>query len=207
MSRKIPPDGFGRSHLQIETLKPAPDQVWRRVYLASHPDPLGFGFGPSRFSDPRTTLPEADRFGVLYFGKALKVCFLEAVLRDKKNGRIGDLPISYSELTGRVCADIELREPLSLVDLRGDNLVKMGVPTDAVRASSHTWGRRWSLAFWSHSQSPDGLIYSSRLNEETNIALYNRAIKKVAARTIRPLLDWGDELAMIIQEFKLSIQR
>jgi RES domain len=191
----------------VETLKPAPDRVWRRVYGASHPGPLGFGCDSSRFSDPRTTLIEADRFGVLYLGASLKVCFLEAILRDKKNGRLGDLPISYSELTGRVCADIELREPLSLVDLRGDNLVKMGVPTDAVRSSSHKWGARWSLAFWSHSESPDGLIYSSRLNEETNIALYDRAIRKVAVRTIRPLLDCGDDLAAIIREFKLSIKR
>jgi hypothetical protein len=45
---------------------------------------------------------------------------------------------------------------LNLVDLRGDNLLKMGVPADAVRASSHKLGQRWSLAFWSHSKSPDG---------------------------------------------------
>ena len=118
---------------------------------------------------------------MLYFGESLKVCFLEGILRDKRNGRLGDLLIAYSELTERVCAEIELREPLKLVDLRGDNLIKMGVPTDAVRASSHKLGRLWSLAFWSHGESPDGLIYPSRLNEETNIALYNRATKKVAA--------------------------
>jgi hypothetical protein len=81
------------------------------------------------------------------------------------------------------------------------------VPHSRRRTDSEysTLGKLLKSVSW--NQSPDGLIYSSRLNEETNIALYNRAIKKVAARTIRPLLDWGDELAMIIQEFKLSIQR
>jgi hypothetical protein len=96
---------------------------------------------------------------------------------------------------------------LKLVDLRGDNLVKMGVPTDAVRASSHRLGQRWSFAFWSHTESPDGLVYPSRLNEETNIALYSRAIKKIVAMKIRPLLDCSDEMAMIIREFRLSIKR
>lgn len=140
-------------------------------------------------------------------GESLEVCFLEAILRDKKNGQLGDLPVAYSELTERVSADIELREPLALVDLRGNNLIKMGVPTDAVRASSHKLGQRWSLAFWSHDESPDGLIYPSRLNEETNIALYHRAIKKLVATRIRPLLECGGELATIIRGFKLSIKR
>jgi hypothetical protein len=181
--------------------------VWRRLYWATHPDPLGFGYGASRFSDPRITLAEKDRFGVLYFGASLKVCFLEAILRDKRNGRIGDLLIGYSELENRVCADIELRDPLSLVDLRGDGLIRMGVPTDAVRASSHNLGQLWSLAFWSHSTSLDGLIYPSRLNGETNIALYDRAKSKVVCTRQQPLLDTGNELAAIIRKFKLSIKR
>jgi hypothetical protein len=31
-----------------------------------------------------------------------------------------------------MCAEIVTARPLNLVDLRGDNLVKIGVPTDAV---------------------------------------------------------------------------
>jgi hypothetical protein len=45
----------------------------------------------------------------------------------------------------------------------------MGVPTDAVRASSHCLGQQWSLAFRLHKQHPDGILYPSLLNEEINL--------------------------------------
>jgi len=125
-----------------------------------------------------------------------------------ENGRLGDLPIANSELTQRFCAVIEVREPLTLVDLRNGGPVVMGVPTDAVRASSHRWGQKWSHAFWSHRDSPDGLIYPSRLNGETNVALYNRALHKIAAPAGgRPLLDWALEMADIIEKYQLSLVR
>ena len=54
-----------------------------RIYPDRYPDPLGYGMGPSRFSDPRRR-PDHGRFGVLYLGASLKVCFVEAVLRDRQ---------------------------------------------------------------------------------------------------------------------------
>jgi RES domain-containing protein len=140
---------------------------------------LGFGFSPSRLSDPRLNLAEPDRFGVIYFGSSLKVCFLERVLRDRRNGRLGDVPIPYTELEQLTCAEITTVRPLNLVDLRGDCPVKMGVPTDAVRALSHRLGQQWSLAFWLHKEHPDGILYPSRLNEEINLALYDVALPKM----------------------------
>jgi hypothetical protein len=107
------------------------------LYSSRYLDPLGFGLSPSRFSDPRVGLPEKDRFGVIYFGSSLTVCFLERVLRDRRNGQLGDVPIPYPELEQLMCAEITIVRPVKLVDLCGDNPVKMGVPTDAVRASSH----------------------------------------------------------------------
>jgi len=43
----------------------------------------------------------ASRFGVLYHGDTLKVCFLEAVLRDQRDDVIGDLPIAKDEIDRR----------------------------------------------------------------------------------------------------------
>ena len=39
----------------------------------------------------------------------------------------------------------------------------------------------WSLAFINHPATPDGIIYSSRLNHDTNLAVYDRAIVKLRA--------------------------
>jgi hypothetical protein len=102
-------------------------QIFGRIYFGRHPDPLGYVKTPSRFSDPRRRIPE-HRFGVLYLGASVKVCFLEAVLRDKRNGAIRDHPMGEVELRARRYAEIEVVEPLRLVDLRGDGPVRMGNP-------------------------------------------------------------------------------
>jgi hypothetical protein len=203
VARRTPPKGFESSKLELASIKSG--TRFYRLYSSRYPDPLGFGFAPSRFSDPRVALPEKDRFGIIYFGSSLKVCFLERILRDLRNGRLGDVPIPYAELEQLMCAEITTGRPLNLVDLRGDNPVKMGVPTDAIRASSHRLGQKWSLAFWLHKQRPHGILYPSRLNEEINLALYDVALPTVSVSGSRPFLEYRAEVAALIRPFKLAI--
>ena len=94
------------------------------------------GKTPSRFSDPRRRISE-NRFGVLYLGATLKVCFLEAVLRDKRNGQVDEYSLDEAEIHARVNATTAPLRALRLVDVRGDGPVRMGIPTDVVRASPH----------------------------------------------------------------------
>ncbi|MGB8842760.1 MAG: RES family NAD+ phosphorylase [Aliidongia sp.] len=201
--RRKPRKGFESSELDLTEI--APGQIWRRLYRSIYPNPLGYGLAPSRFSDPRLDRPEVARFGVLYLGSSLKVCFLETMLRDRRNGALGDVPIPFTELQRWNCADIAVVSPLKLVDLRKDGAVRMGIPTDAVRASAHRLGQDWALAFWSHTETPDGIIYPSRLNEETNIALFDRAIFKVRVEAVRPLLDSRAEMADLFRTYRLAI--
>ncbi|MER9281904.1 RES family NAD+ phosphorylase [Mesorhizobium sp. M0522] len=116
------------------------------------------------------------------------MCFLETVLRDRREGILDDLPIEEVELTRRRYAEIATTTDLRLVDLRGDNAVRMGVPTDVVRAQRQNLARRWSVAFHEHPSEPDGIIYPSRLNEATNLAIYDRAVPKLQARRVVTLL-------------------
>lgn len=203
MTRRKAPKGFSSSKIELALISAG--ALWFRLYSSIYKDPLGFGFSPSRFSDPRIDLPEADRFGVIYLGTSLKVCFLEKVLRDRRNGRLGDIPIPYAELEQLICAELRTVVPLKLIDLRDDRLLQMGIPTDAVRASSHALGQNWSLAFSSHQEQPDGIIYPSRLNQETNLALYDRALAKIELSTVRPFLDYRADVAALIREFRLAI--
>ena len=158
-----------------------------RIYLGRYPNPLGYGKSPSRFSDPRRRVP-ANRFGVLYLGESLKVCFLEAVLRDQRDGVIGTFAIGEDELDSRRYAEIEVTARLQLVDLREDRAVRMGIPSDVHRASSHRLGRAWSAAFYDHPSAPDGIIYPSRLNGQTNLAIYDRAISHLTVARVWQLL-------------------
>lgn len=198
-----PPKGFDSRPLVLSDV--ATGGVWRRLYQSRFPDPLGYSFDPSRFSDPEVSLFPPARFGVVYLGSNVKVCFLEAILRDRGVGRTQAFPIEWAEIEAWTCAELRIDEALRLVDLRGDGLVRMGIPTDVARASSQELGRLWSRAFWSHDAKPDGIIYDSRLNGETNIAVYDRALAKLSAITTPQLVECRAELANIIIDFDLAI--
>ena len=86
MPHQRPPRGFKTRPLVTSQI--ASGDVWWRLYRRSHTDPLGFSYGPSRFSDPRTDLIPPKRYGVVYFGSTVKVCFAEAILRDRGVGRL-----------------------------------------------------------------------------------------------------------------------
>lgn len=196
-----PPAGFENSPLDIETV-PA-GRRFGRIYASAFPDPLGYGKAQSRFSDPRRR-KAARRFGVLYLGETLKVCFLEAVLRDRRDGLIGDLPIGEKEIYARRFAEIETIADLGLVDLRDDHAIRMGVPTDVAKSSRQSLARAWSLAFHEHPSVPDGIIYPSRLNGHTNLAIFDRAISKLAAVRVVPLIG-APRLATVINDLRVSL--
>ena len=196
-----PPPAFARARLVVHTV--AVGERFGRIFLDRYPDPLGYGKTPSRFSDPRNRI-ERNRFGVLYLGETLKVCVLEAVLRDQRDGRVGDLPIAEQELHIRRYADIEAVVPLQLVDLRGDGAVVMGIPSDVHRARHQTLARAWSVAIHDHPSAPDGIIYPSRLNGHTNLAIYDRAMAKLKPIRIRRLIA-APGLAAVLNDFSVSI--
>jgi RES domain len=196
-----PTAAFAGVPLDLATI--GPGERFGRIYLSRYPDPLGFGKSKSRFSDPSRRI-EKNRFGVLYIGTTLKVCFLEAILRDERNGAVGDYPIAEAELQVRHYAEIEVTSPLSLIDLRSDGPVRMGIPTDVVRASSQTLSRAWSSAIYNHPEAPDGITYPSRLNGEMNLAIYDRGIGKLRATTVAPLLGTAG-LAKVLDDFRIAL--
>jgi RES domain len=163
----------------LELAAIGPGQRFGRIYHERYPEPLGFGKTKSRFSDPRHRL-EGERFGVLYLGSTLKGCFVEAILRDRRNGAVGDYPIEEAELLQRRYGEIVVTASLSVIDLRGDGRIRMGIPSDVVASTRQALARAWSVAFYDHPAAPDGIIYSSRLNEQTNLAVYDRAIAKLS---------------------------
>jgi hypothetical protein len=196
-----PTAAFAGVALDLVTIDPG--ERFGRIYLSHYANPLGFGKTKSRFSDPSRRI-EKNRFGVLYVGSTLKVCFLEAILRDERNGAVGDYPIDEAELRVRHYAEIEVTAPLTLVDLRGDGPIRMGIPTDVVRASSQTLSRAWSAAIHAHPKAPDGIIYPSRLNGETNLAIYDRGIGKLRATTVAQLLSAAG-LARVLDDFRVAL--
>lgn len=201
MANTMPPAGFETASLHLHLV--AAGSLFGRIYLARYPDPLGFGKTPSRFSDPRRRKP-AGRFGVLYMGDTVKVCFLEAVLRDQRDGLIGDLPIAESELHDRQYAQIEVTSQLTMVDLRDDGPIKMGVPTDVAKSSKQSLAREWAVAFHEHQDHVDGIIYPSRLNGHTNLAVFDRSVGKLKAVGATKLIR-APGLASVLDDLNVAI--
>jgi hypothetical protein len=126
-------------------------------------------------------------------------------VRDRRNAALGEIFVSRVELETWAVAEIVVAEPLDLVNLTGNATIRIGVPTDVVRANSHSLGRRWSVAFWQHGLVPDGIHYRSRLTEEFNLGVYDRAVGKLRVTTTRRLLDHQAELTQIIRQYRLAV--
>ncbi len=63
------------------------------------------------------------------------------MLRDQRDGQVHDLPIEESELAARSYATIEVATALSLLDLRHDGPLRMGIPSDVVRGAKQSLAR------------------------------------------------------------------
>jgi RES domain len=126
------------------------------------------------------------------------------VLRDQRNGVVGNYPIAESELHERHFAEIDVKTPLDLIDLRGNGPIRMGVPSDVAHRQDQSLARDWSLAFYQHPTAPDGIIYPSRLNGETNLAIYGRAVKKLAVSGITLLIN-APGLPPVLNNLKVAL--
>lgn len=181
-SNLLPPGDFSEKPLQLVD---APQgNGWYRVYQDCFPDPLGSGPGRNRFSGPK-----GDEYNLVYIGENLEVAFVETILRDKADGRSDEVILSEREITSRKVATITPDEPLRLVDLTGTGGVRLGVPSDVVGARDQRLAQKWSEAFYSHPDKPDGILYPSRIIENRCIALYDRAVCKVSTKSICDLVD------------------
>lgn len=200
MASLLPPNDFARMVLNPVSIQLA---SFARLFRAKHPDPLGFGKAKSRFADPRP-LPPTERFGVLYLGQSPEVSFVEAVLRDSAVGTVGPFPLARSELEGWNLAEISSTQNLLLVDLRGAGMMRLRMPSDALRGSDHGSGMQWSLALYQHPERPDGILYHSRLNEMPCVAVYDRAIAKLHCNKILRIMDYSRQ-GEIFAEYRIKL--
>ena len=196
MAGGLPDADFASRPLALTTV-PA-GSVWRRIYETRYRDPLGYGLGLNRFSDPT-----GKAFGLVYLGASARVAFVETVLRDRADGRGADCIVEEAEILKRSMATLTPASELRLVDLTGVGGVRLGVPSDVVGARNQTLAQQWSAAFYAHPDQPDGILYPSRLIEDRCIALYDRAVPKLTATTSPRLIDCGAELAVILDELVL----
>ncbi|MFZ4875194.1 RES family NAD+ phosphorylase [Janthinobacterium sp. Mn2066] len=137
-----------------------------------------------RFDDPNP-LP-SDRFGTCYLGTSLAVALAETLLHDRqpiRNCFVVELAVLQA------CFVIQFAGlPLTLADLTGPALRRLGGHAELSGTSSYTKSKTWSTAIHAHADKVDGLLYMSRhKNDEKALVLFDRAAPKIAMASVTPL--------------------
>lgn len=194
---------FSRQHIVVTQIEGIP---LYRFFRSRFVDPLGFGYAPSRFSDPRIDRPTSTRFGVVHLATTFEIAFIETILRDRGDGRIGPLAVPEAELMDWRCARIDVPVAMSLADLvSGPARLKMGIPSDVTGARDQTASQIWSLAIHGHPAEVGGIAWASRLHGGTCYAVYDRALAKLRANAIRPLTGFPRELAALLRRYRIAL--
>ena len=81
---------------------------------------------------------------------SLQVCFVETIIRDSRDGLVGDIEIEEAEIGDRLYTPTHAIAPLRLINLTGNGPVRMGIPSDVVRGRTQSLARTWSLAIHAH---------------------------------------------------------
>lgn len=173
-----------------------------RIVPRRHADsPLGTGAADSRF------VSYGAGYTVLYAAPEFETAFVETVVRDRLVGRSAR-EIALKEVTERVWVRLSGRagQVMTLLDLREDGCLRIGAPTDVVRARSHAAGRAFGKAIHEEHRDIDGLVYDSRLTGKDAYAVFDRGIGKLRTAGSGPLEDHS-ALPTLLDHHAISLVR
>lgn len=124
--------------------------------------------GGNRFDDP-------DRgYGTCYFGRSLALAIAETLLHDAVAVR-GRFLVHPDSIASRFALGFDGRL-LTLADLTGASLKRLGGNAALSGNASYRLPQRWSQAIHRHPDEVDGFLYMSRhLNTEQAVVLFDRA--------------------------------
>lgn len=172
---------------------PAP---WFRIYRLGR-EALYFDWSDeNRFNAP------AGEFGILYAALSERCAFIETLGQAARNKLI-----TLDQVSARGLARIRSRRPLNLVNLTGNNLVKLGADS-RLCSGSHDVARRWSKALHDHPSSPDGLYYRARHDDdEYAVAFFDRVQGLLKSEELGCLGDreWEPLLATWLDHYGLGL--
>lgn len=153
----------------------------RLIHQRHRLSPLGAIPSSSRFSDPD------GRFAVLYAAASVRCSLWETVVRDRLARRERRV-LPRSDIQDRIVVWLRSIGPLALVDLRGDGPVRIGAPTAVTHDANHAAGRALASATYEALPDADGFLYSSRFTRDHCVAVFDRAIGKLAVMDTAPLI-------------------
>ena len=159
-------DGTLLQKLAVRVLVENYVRIVPRRYSA---DPLGMGFGQTRFASP------SDDFKLLYLAQDPLTAVAETIIRDRFEGK-DERILFQEEFDDRSIVAVRALRALFLLDLRYEGASLLGLSTDAVRAKAQAAGRRFSQALYERTDF-DGIVYMSRITNKQCVAVYDRAVE------------------------------
>ena len=137
------------------------------------------------------------RFGVLYLAQDLATAFCESVIHADTLFRDGSFEVSNAELARRVPIHFRRADGgdfLSLADLTGAALKRMGLNNDISATVDYSLTQRWAQAIHTLDAGIDGIRYISRQsNRAFCVAAFDRCAlvpvsgKRMSARQLSAL--------------------
>jgi hypothetical protein len=168
---------------------------WYRLNNVEYPSSLYF----DRSGDGRFDGPEQG-YGILYLGEDLHACFAECFARYRIKA------VTKSALRSRDLFKIKTKRSLTLVDLTGRGLVRIGA--DAVLTTGdYDKSRKWAKRIWESSKKFDGIRYRSRVdNDRYCYGLFDRTKAYLEEENLGNLIDrHADKLAEIRRDYNYKI--
>ncbi|MCY3858791.1 MAG: RES family NAD+ phosphorylase [Gammaproteobacteria bacterium] len=162
----------------------------RILHAQYEDDSLGLSSGPSRFGPITSTsgIVKAPAFRVLYMAADLATAAYETLIRDRYDLE-PSRTLSPWDYRTRIAVNISTSfgETVTLVDLTDGNAIRHGVPSDVTSYSNHTDGQHFATFVHANISVVDGLLYRSRFTNKRNVAIFDRAIGRLAFGERLPL--------------------
>lgn len=138
---------------------------------------------PFRFCDGRS-------YAMPYAAPDFETAFMETVGRDRFV-QAGRRLIALDEVLVGRCVEYapDPIEPLRLDDLRDEGCLRLGAPTDAAHARTHSAGRALSRALHGAHDYVEGFWYRSRLTGDECFATFDRAAVRLTVTTTQDLFE------------------
>ena len=169
------PPAKGIDQLVLSTRTVRTDALFR-VSRHDSGEPFFGKSGANRFDDP--TKQKSRRFGTCYCGFDLETAIAESVLHDEIPVG-GIFRLSASDFAARFLVRFEHRKVLTVADLTGISLKRLGGTGAISTILPYDLPQAWSKAVYRHPQDVDGILYISRhLNDRLAVVVFSRAATK-----------------------------
>ena len=145
----LPTKNFDRVQLPISKID---NQTYYRLNPVNYTSAIYFDrSGRGRYDSPSVA------YGICYLGESLEAAFIECFGR-----QLGVRFLSQEFIKTRNLFTIKSNKPLTLVDLFGSGLSKIGADSRLTGGNNYQLSRSWAEAIYHHPQQVDGIRYYSR---------------------------------------------